>query len=162
MTDISAVVGALDQSDGAEPAVNVTSTSTACLWCGRPFPARRGGSPKRFCCATHRTAFWSALRRWAERAVAVGALTVDQIRNADPAACTVLPGGKAPAPRSPAEKATFVASAERLDDTEELLDDLLLALFDLPGDAWPDLAAALTDELYNRIDQYIERCLQES
>ena len=162
MTDIGAGVEAPDQSDGAEPAVNVTSTSTACLWCGRPFPARRGGSPKRFCCATHRTAFWSALRRWAERAVAVGALTVDQIRNADPAACTVLPGGKAPAPIPQAQKPAPAASAERPEEATELLDDLLLALFDLPGDAWPDLAAALPDELYDRIDQYIERCLQES
>ena len=156
MTDISAGVEAPGQSNGAEPAVNVISTSTACLWCGRPFPARRGGSPKRFCCATHRTAFWSALRRWAERAVAVGALTVDQIRNADPAACTVLPGGKAPAPRSPAEKVALVASAERPDDTEELLDDLLIALLELPGDAWSDITLALPDQLYERIDQYLD------
>ena len=116
----------------------------------------------RFCCATHRTAFWSALRRWAERAVAVGALTVDQIRNADPAACTVLPGGKALAPIPQAQKPAPAASAERPEEATELLDDLLLALFDLPGDAWPDLAAALPDEIYDRIDQYIERCLQES
>jgi hypothetical protein len=107
-------------------------------------------------------ALWSALRRWAERAVAAGALTVDQIRSADPAACTLLPGGKAPASISQAQTPAPVASAERPEEAAELLDDLLLALFDLPGDAWPDLAAALPDELYDRIDQYIERCLQES
>jgi hypothetical protein len=42
--------------------------------------------------------FWSALRRWGERAVAVGILTIADIRNGDPAACTVLPGAISPAP----------------------------------------------------------------
>ena len=62
----------------------------ACMWCKRPFTARRGGSPKRFCSPAHRIAFWSALRRWGERAVAAGILTVDDIRSGDPAACTLL------------------------------------------------------------------------
>jgi hypothetical protein len=35
--------------------------------------------------------FWSALRRWGERAVAAGILTIADIRNGDPTACT-LPG----------------------------------------------------------------------
>ena len=48
-------------------------SDSACLWCGHPFRARRTGSPKRFCSAAHRIEFWSALRRWAERAVAAGA-----------------------------------------------------------------------------------------
>src|SRR6516165_404440 len=56
-------------------------TLPGCLWCKRPFRARRGGSPKRFCCAAHRIAFWSAARRWAERAVVSGLLSVDNIRN---------------------------------------------------------------------------------
>ena len=64
-----------------------------CLWCGRPFQLRHGGSPKRFCSSAHRIAFWSALRRWAERALAAGVINLDQIRNGDPAACTLLPGG---------------------------------------------------------------------
>jgi len=67
-----------------------------CLWCRRAFVAHRGGSPQRFCRARCRTAFWSALRRWAERAVAAGALTIDHIRNADPAACTLLLGAISP------------------------------------------------------------------
>jgi hypothetical protein len=33
--------------------------------------------------------FWSALRRWGERAVAAGFLTIDAIKNGDPAACTL-------------------------------------------------------------------------
>ena len=61
-----------------------------CLWCGRAFVARRGGSPQRFCRARCRTAFWSALRRWGERAVAAGILTIGDIRTGDPAPCTLL------------------------------------------------------------------------
>jgi len=37
-----------------------------------------------------------------------------------------------------------------------LLDDFLIALLDLPGDTWPDLAAALPNELFDRIDRYLE------
>ena len=95
-------------------------TRTTCRWCGRLFQARRGGSPQRFCSAAHRMAFWSALRCWAERAVAAGALTVDQIGKADPAACTLLPGGKAPTPISQAQKPAPAASAERPEEAAEL------------------------------------------
>ncbi len=34
--------------------------------------------------------FWSALRLWGERALAVGVLTIEDIRNGDPTACTLL------------------------------------------------------------------------
>jgi hypothetical protein len=50
-----------------------------------------------------------------------------------------------------------VAPAERPDEAAELLDDFLIALLELPGDAWPDLAAALPDELYDRIDRWLLR-----
>jgi hypothetical protein len=141
----------------------------ACLWCGRPFSARRGGSPKRFCSASHRMAFWSALRRWAERAVAAGILTIDHIRNGDPAACTLLPGsissvqGTAPTVQGTEAQDTAPAStADSADEASELLDDLLATLLiDLPN-MWDDLASAIPDKLYDRIGQYIERCLQES
>jgi hypothetical protein len=49
-------------------------TLTLCPWCERPFRARRGGSPQRFCGSKCRATFWSALRRWGERAVAAGIL----------------------------------------------------------------------------------------
>src|SRR4029077_19822948 len=73
-------------------------TLPVCLWCRRPCSARRGGSPKRFCCAAHRTAFWSAARRWAERAVVSGLLSVDDLRNGAGEACTLFPGANSPAP----------------------------------------------------------------
>jgi hypothetical protein len=73
------------------------TTSPVCPWCGRPFRARRGGSAQRFCCARCRISFWSALRRWGERAVAAGILTGTDIRSGDPEACTLLLGASSPA-----------------------------------------------------------------
>jgi hypothetical protein len=35
-------------------------------------------------------------------------------------------------------------------------------LLDLPGNAWPDLAAALPDEVFERIGRYLEARLSES
>jgi endogenous inhibitor of DNA gyrase (YacG/DUF329 family) len=73
-------------------------TSTSCPWCERPFRARQGGSPQRFCRARCRTMFWSALRRWGERAVAAGFLTIDAVKNGDPAACMLRGGVMSPSP----------------------------------------------------------------
>ena len=61
-----------------------------CLWCEKPFGPRRGGSPQRVCGSKCRMMFWSALRRWGERAIEADVLTVDDIRNGNPAACTLL------------------------------------------------------------------------
>ena len=61
----------------------------ACLWCGHPYRARRGGSPQRFCRTRCRITFWSALRQWDERAIAAGTLTVIDLRNGATAACTL-------------------------------------------------------------------------
>jgi hypothetical protein len=63
---------------------------TICLWCAAPVTLRRGGSPKKFCCARCRHEFHSCARRWAEAAVDLGILTIDDIRSGDPAACTLL------------------------------------------------------------------------
>jgi hypothetical protein len=82
---------------------------------------RRGGSPQRFCSTEHRSLFWSALRRWGARAVAAGILTIADIRNGDPAACT-LPGAltsSAPQPSSPAE-----AQKDLSDDFSRLLEEM--------------------------------------
>jgi hypothetical protein len=51
---------------------------------------RRGGSPQRFCGAACRTAFWTALRKCGERAVAAGILTIDDLKDEGAAACTLL------------------------------------------------------------------------
>jgi hypothetical protein len=56
-----------------------------CKSCGREFAARRrGGSRQAYCCSSHRTAFRPATRLWAERALAVGILTIADLRNGDP------------------------------------------------------------------------------
>jgi hypothetical protein len=73
-------------------------SSNLCRWCERPFQSRRGGSPQRFCGARCRTAFWSALRRWGERAIAAGILTVADVRDGDGEACTLLPRATLPVP----------------------------------------------------------------
>ena len=55
----------------------------------------------------------------------------------------------------------LVASAERPDEAADLLDDFLIALLDLPGDAWPDIAAALPDEVFDRIGRWMESWLAQ-
>lgn len=52
----------------------------ACLWCCAQFEPRVGGKPQRFCSPGCRGAFHTAARRWAEDAVARGALTVEELR----------------------------------------------------------------------------------
>ena len=97
-----------------------------CLWCRRAFVAHRGGSPQRFCRARCRTAFWSALRRWGERAVVAGILTIDDIRTGDPAACMLLWGDVSaksvgPSQRPSVPVAPPVALYTRQGEFEQLL-----------------------------------------
>jgi hypothetical protein len=69
-----------------------------CLWCDRLFQARRtGGTPKKFCSPAHRNAFHTAARKWAEKAVADGRITLDDLKR-DPAACTLLPAASSLSP----------------------------------------------------------------
>jgi hypothetical protein len=58
--------------------------------------------------------FWSALRRWGERAVAAGFLTIDAIKNRDPAACTLPPAAFSfsPIPEVPEQRAVPQAPAD--------------------------------------------------
>jgi hypothetical protein len=88
-------------------------TSAVCEWCERPFRRRRGGSPQRFCGTKCRMAFWTALRRWGERAIDAGVLTIDDIRNRDPAACTLLAGARSCTPVSEAPPQRLAAVAPR-------------------------------------------------
>jgi hypothetical protein len=57
---------------------------------------------------------------------------------------------------TPADNPSPVASAESFGDAAELLEDFLIALLELLGDDWPDIAAALPGELFDRIDRYME------
>ena len=67
-----------------------------CLWCNRPFARRRsGGSRQMFCGPSHRTSFHTAARRWAERAIASGVLTVAELQNGTAAAYTLARGHEA-------------------------------------------------------------------
>jgi hypothetical protein len=63
---------------------------TVCLWCAAPVTLRRGGSPRKFCSIRCRHEFHSCARRWAEAAIDLGILTIDDIRSGDPAARTLL------------------------------------------------------------------------
>jgi hypothetical protein len=67
----------------------MTAPSPACLWCGKGFRPQWRGSPQVFCATACRSAFHTASRRWAESAVACGALTVADLRNGDSQACTL-------------------------------------------------------------------------
>ena len=85
---------------------------------------RFSGSPRRLAKAfAHRTAFWSAARRWAERAVVSGFLNVDDLRNGLAEACTLLPGPGSPVPVPLSQKFGAVATAELPGEALEQLDD---------------------------------------
>jgi hypothetical protein len=137
-------------------------TWATCLWCARVFtPRRDGGKVQRFCREACRRSFDAAGRRWVAKAIASGTLTLDELRNGPAATRALLQGAISPAPIHPADKPAPVAPAERPGEGDELLADLLIALLNLPGDAWPDLAAALPDELFDRIDRYLDALLYE-
>jgi hypothetical protein len=110
-----------DRRGAAEGVVVTEETSTLCPWCERPFRARRGGSPQRFCGSKCRATFWSALRRWGERAVAAGTLTITDVKNGVVAACTPPQGNEPSLPLSdigagdtaPGDALRFIVDIER-------------------------------------------------
>jgi hypothetical protein len=77
--------------DGDSGLIAAAAVNAICLWCESKFERRKGGSPQRFCNSKHRDAFHSAGRRYAEHAVLSGQLTVADLRNGSPEACTLLP-----------------------------------------------------------------------
>jgi len=119
----------------------MTAPPIPCRWCGRACQARRGGSSRLFCTSGCRTAFHSAARRWAERAVASGLLTLADLRNSNPAACTLAGGGKSPARVPEGGKAI------------ELLDDIL---HELLLNASPNALDALSRDILDRIVAYLD------
>jgi hypothetical protein len=109
------------------PAATASATNS-CLWCGRGFQPRRGGSPRVFCAPACRAAFHTAARRWAEQAVASGMLTIAELRTGDPAACTLRTTAFSPAPISEPQKPAAVAPAERATEAVELRLDKMTAM----------------------------------
>jgi hypothetical protein len=97
-------------------------------------------------------AFWSALRRWGERALASGRLSLDQIKNGVHASGTPVRGAISPAPipepRKPASAS--VAPAERPGEAARLLDEL----FAVTSEGWQALAAAMSQELFDRLKRW--------
>jgi hypothetical protein len=58
------------------------SDPAACFWCGDAFEPHRGGSRQTFCKAACRASFHREARRWCEREIAEGRLTVESLRTA--------------------------------------------------------------------------------
>ena len=77
--------------DGGAGTATAVAIRPACLWCETAFEPRKAGSPQRFCSSKCRDEFHSAGRRYAERAVLGGLLTVADLRNGPAEACTLLP-----------------------------------------------------------------------
>ena len=108
-----------------------------CRWCGRACRPRCGRSPRSFCTSGCRTAFHTAARRWAERALASGALTIDELRSGDPAACTLPPRGNS------------TATAPDIGDEDDALSALLSDILDALS---PEKLAELPDPVWALLD----------
>ena len=101
-------------------AADSMAVQTCCLWCGERLTPRRGGSPKRFCCARHRLMFWNAARRWAERAVTAGILTVGDPKKGAPAASALLLMGSRSLDALEAPEAAMGTYARRSDSQRQV------------------------------------------
>jgi hypothetical protein len=108
----------------------------ACLWCGHPFRARRGGSPQRFCRAGAGPRSGPPCADGAS-VQSRSALTVIDLRNGATAACTlqrepVLRGSPPAVPEHPRGNSPLVAPAETQTKATGSLDDFLITPLDLP------------------------------
>lgn len=106
-------------------------SKSECLWCGRTFAPGRSGSPKRFCGAGHRGAFHTAARRFAERAIAAGTVSISALKGGDLQACTpVEDAASAEIGRlvELVDEALAVDETAALGETVELLLQLVAAL----------------------------------
>jgi hypothetical protein len=82
----------MSNAGGGTQSGHPTHGAYTCLWCGCPIlPRTDGGRPRRFCHAQHRTAYYSAARRFVDQLVQQGRLPV-AVLHAPPATCTLLPG----------------------------------------------------------------------
>ncbi len=67
--------------------------SGRCLWCAGPFPAKSvGAHQKKFCSVPCKNRYHTALRQWAQQAVALGQLSVTDLK-AVQASCTTSEQG---------------------------------------------------------------------
>ncbi len=59
-----------------------------CLWCARPFTVRKvGAHAKKFCSVPCKNRYHTAARRWVQRAITDGQLSVHDLKALD-ASCT--------------------------------------------------------------------------
>jgi hypothetical protein len=101
------------------------------MWCGCSFSPRRGGSEQRFCGSGHRHEFHSAARRYVDRAVATGILTVAEIQNGPAEPCALLSGSNSASPAPGQAKDAMAPPGALLNDIiERLSEDQLNALPD--------------------------------
>jgi hypothetical protein len=93
-------------------------------------------------------------------AIAGGKLTVDSLKNGAAATRALLAGAILPAPVSEPQKPGATAPGEQNEEAAELFNELLCTLLDLP-DTWSVLTGALPDDLFDRIDRYLDILLSE-
>ena len=85
-SDSVAVVTPIVRVDKMPNGIALSGDRCACVWCGQPFkPRRTGGSPQRFCLPAHRRAFDMAARRYVDRLIAAGRVSIADL-HAPPAA----------------------------------------------------------------------------
>jgi hypothetical protein len=128
--------------------------AAACAWCERAFtPRASGGHAQRFCRSACRRAFDAAGRRWVADAISGGMLTVELLRGTASGTRALLPGVISPVPVSERRKPASApeAPAERLDEDADLL---LYALLAVQSEGWHALAAAMSDELFDRLKRW--------
>jgi hypothetical protein len=120
---------------------------------GAPLPAPAAAAPHSASASdAHRMAFWPALRRWAESAVAAGVLRLDQIRNGSAEACTLLPEAL-----GRETSRALIAPSKHTDGPEAMLDELLAELLNWPHKELIGLLARLPGELVDRLWDRIDR-----
>jgi hypothetical protein len=131
--------------------------AVSCAWCSGTFtPRTTGGHAQRFCRETCRRAFDAAGRRFVAAALADGTLTADALRNSATTARALALGLDSPAPRFPDENPA-AAPAASPSEADELLEDICSTLL-LEDEAqrWGALAELLGDELFERLDSWLE------
>jgi hypothetical protein len=134
-------------------------TRRTCAWCGRAFtPRSTGGKEQRFCRPDCRRAFDAAGRRWIAAALAADMLTHDDLRNGSMATRALHSRGNSPAQVPEPQNSASVAPTASLGDAGELLDELL----SVPSEGWRALAAAMSEDLFDRLKRWRRVCLMKN